>query len=348
VDHPANVDIFTNDKFKAPPFPDFRLFGVTKRVHPQSAWQSSQFHAKSQVKQELSARDRVYPTNFKRDYAGVAEQHEMVLDFGNAAAGNKSVLILNGWVDWADGSTFLGASQSSKQGLIMPYLQVKNARGEWQTVIEDMGIPAGKPKTIAVDLTGKFLSASRQVRIVTNLCVYWDEIFLSESTGKPQVAMRTANLESAELRFRGFSKPVIHPERKQPEEFVYAQWMPASMWNPTRGLYTRYGDIRPLLNQVDDQLLIMGSGDEVRLRFDEAGLGPVRDGWKRDFLLMVDGWAKDGDANTAYSQTVEPLPFHGMTRYPYPDSERFPESEMQRQYTTRPGLRLLRPLTERR
>ena len=52
-----------------------------------------------------------------------------------------------------------------------------------------MGIPAGKPKTIAVDLTGKFLSASREVRIVTNLCVYWDEIFLAEATGEPPVAL---------------------------------------------------------------------------------------------------------------------------------------------------------------
>jgi hypothetical protein len=31
---------------------------------------------------------------------------------------------------------------------------------------------------------------------------------------------------------------------------------------------------------------------------------------------MVDGWAKDGDANTAFSQTVTPLPFHAMPQYP--------------------------------
>ena len=79
----------------------------------------------------------------------------------------------------------MAAAQEGKGGLIPPYLQVKNARGEWQTVIEDMGMPDGKPKTIAVDLTGKFLSASREVRIVTNLCVYWDEIFLSEDSSAP-------------------------------------------------------------------------------------------------------------------------------------------------------------------
>ncbi len=68
------------------------------------------------------------------------------------------MLILNGWVDWADGCTFLSAAQESKDGLISPYLQVKDDKGQWKTVIEDMGMPDGKPKTIGVDLTGKFLS----------------------------------------------------------------------------------------------------------------------------------------------------------------------------------------------
>src|SRR5262249_45944107 len=160
---------------------------------------------------------------------------------------NQAALILNGWVDWADGSTFLAAAQESKDGLILPYLQVKDANGAWRTVIEDMGIPAGKPKTIAVDLTDKFLSASREVRIVTNLCTYWDEIFLIEDASRPQARLTPINADSADLRFRGFSKVTIHPERKQPEMFDYSQVAPASMWNPTPGLYTRYGDTLPLI-----------------------------------------------------------------------------------------------------
>ena len=36
VDHPADVEVFTNDKFKGPPFPEFRLFGV-ERAHPPVA-----------------------------------------------------------------------------------------------------------------------------------------------------------------------------------------------------------------------------------------------------------------------------------------------------------------------
>jgi hypothetical protein len=162
------------------------------------------------------------------------------------------------------------------------------------------------------------------------------------------VTLTAMDADSAELRFRGFSKATIHPERKQPESFDYAQVAPASMWNPTPGMYTRYGDARPLIERVDDRLLIMGSGDELGLRFPATRLPALRAGWKRDYLLLVDGWAKDGDANTAYSQSVTPLPFHSMSQYPYSGREGFPDSEMQRQYTTRPALRLLRPLASNR
>ena len=207
----------------------------------------------------------------------------------------------------------------------MPYLQVRDPGGEWRTVIEDMGMPAGKPKTIVVDLTEKLLSDSREVRIVTNLCVYWDEIFLSEETGPPEVRLSDLHASTAELRFRGFSHVEIHPERKQPERFVYARRRSQAMWNPTPGLYTRFGHVEPLLEEVDDRLVVMGSGDELRLVFDGAALPALPAGWKRDFLLLVDGWAKDGDANTAHSQTVEALPYHGMPQYPYESPHHFPD-----------------------
>jgi hypothetical protein len=94
-------------------------------------------------------------------------------------------------------------------------------------------------------------------------------------------------------------------------------------------------------------MTILGSGDEMRLVFDAPADGPPA-GWTRDFLLKVDGWAKDRDPNTAYSTSVEPLPFHAMTRYPYPANEHYPDDAAheayRRQYNTRPALRLLRPL----
>ena len=346
VDRPASVEVFTNDKFKSPPFPEFRLYGVERRVPPVAAHDDRG----GDVLERVLRRDRRYPDGFARNLAGVAELHHLDLDFGTAAHDGRAILVLSGWVDWADGSTFLGSAQASDAGLVMPFLQVKDARGEWRTVIEDMGMPAGKPKTIAVDLTGKFLSASRELRIATNLCVYWDEIFLSEDTAAPDVRLTDLRAERADLHFRGFSDVIIDPERRQPERFVYANVHPTAMWNPTPGLYTRYGDVQPLLSGLDDQLVIMGSGDELRLRFDASALPRLPPGWRRDFLLFVDGWAKDADANTAYSQSVEPLPYHGMPGYPYVYPDRYPDGDRnalyREHYNTRPALRLIRQLTE--
>jgi tetratricopeptide (TPR) repeat protein len=318
LDHPAGVSIFTNDKFKAPPYPEFRLFGVKRRIRPRGM---------------LSANVQTPD----------AAMHALELDFGKAAAGNRAVLLLHGWIDWPDGSMFLNASQQHRD-LVLPFLQVRDARGQWQTVIADMGVPSGKPKTIAVDLTGKFLSASRELRIVTNVDVHWDDIFLSEDTAEPEVRLTGVDADRAGLQFRGFSKFVA------PVSFEYGRVQPMSMWNPTPGRYTRYGDVRELVTGVDDRMVVMGSGDELRLAFPSAHLSALPSGWRRDFLLLVDGWAKDGDPNTAFSQSVEPLPFHGMSQYPFRKGEHFPDDQRHREYLrlyhTRAAVRLLPVLSE--
>jgi tetratricopeptide (TPR) repeat protein len=344
VDHPADVDVFSNEKWKSPPYPEFRLYGTKSRRYPVRALSQGQ-----DVLQVLQQRDQVYVDNFKRNFQNVAEMHALELDFGQTASSNKAFLVLNGWVDWADGSTFLSREQEGDGGLVPPYLQVRNAKGEWQTVIDDLGMPSGKTKTLAVDLTGKFLSASREVRIVTNLCVFWDEVFLGEDATAPTLNLTPLAATEATLGYHGFSTSIIHPQRKKPEHFEYEPTTPLSYWNPTRGNYTRYGDVADLVTTVDDRYVIMGSADEVRLRYRATDLPPLPAGWKRDYLLRVEGWAKDADANTAFGDSVEPLPFRKMSQYPYPPTERYPDTPAHREYreqmNTRPALLYTRPLS---
>ncbi len=344
VDHPAAVTVYTNEKFQAPPYPDLHLYSSTGPLSPVAARDNTG----ADVRQRLFAKDGIYPDRFRRTEAGIAESHTLELDFGmDLAAANRTLLILHGWVDWADGSAFLGYAQQDKRGLMPPSLSVQNVKGEWRTILEDMGMPAGKPKTIAVDLAGKLLPGDRLLRISSNLALYWDQIYLATDT---HARLKTIALapNQATLNFRGFSQVRIHPERKQPEMFSYPEPLPVSMWNPTPGFYTKYGDVLPLVADSDDQMVIMGSGDELALRFFAESLPPLSAGMQRSYILAVDGWAKDRDANTAFSQTVEPLPFHGMSSYPYPPAEHFPDSESHRrwrsQYNTRPALRLIRPL----
>ncbi len=338
VDHPDGTQIYTNEKFKAPPYPEFRLFGVDRRIYPVSA-RDDQGH---DVLPQLLATDQRYPDQFRRSETGVAELHTVELDFGSAAPSGEAILLLNGWVDWPDGSTFRKVSQESKDGLVTPYLQVLDEQGRWTTIDNDMGMPAGKPKTIVVPV--KFRSASRKVRIVTNLCVYWDEIFLSEGKSEAGVTPQLLPLLSADLHFRGFSETRIHPRRLQPDTFLYNHVSSNSFWNPTPGLYTRFGRVDDLLRRVDDLLVIMGSGDEVSLSFNAKSIAAPQPRWSRDFLLKVDGWAKDRDPNTAFSSTVMPLPFHGMSRYPYPRGEHYPNDPVHDDYQRTYNTRLARTL----
>jgi hypothetical protein len=174
---------------------------------------------------------------------------------------------------------------------------------------------------------------------------------LIENGAAPPVKLTTLPIKSADLHFRGFSRMAIPPNRRmEGETFDYNNVSSTTMWNPTPGNYTRYGDVKSLLAEPDDRMVIIGSGDEIKLRFRAAGLPPLPAGWRRDFLLLVDGWAKDADANTAFSQTVLPLPFHAMTSYPYPAGQSYPHDavhdEYQKEYNTRPALRLIRSLHE--
>jgi tetratricopeptide (TPR) repeat protein len=305
VDHAAGETLLINDKFKAPPFPEFRLFAARERMEPKRSGNT--------------------------------------LDFG-AEIPRRALLVLTGWVDWADGSTFLQAAQTKGRQLQFPRLEAMDSEGRWRTVVEDMGLPAGKPKTIVVPLENL---PSGKLRIVTNLDVHWTDIYMAADDGAPKHRMHTLPMASSDLHFRGFSGVTIHPRREEPEQFHYGQVLTASMWNPTPGMYTRYGEVGELLGEVDDKIVIMGSGDELVLHF-HANLPPPAAGMQRDYLLKVDGWAKDRDPNTAFSQTVEPLPHHRMSTYPYSANEPHPGGDWIARYNTRPALRLLRPLVSAR
>lgn len=338
TDHPSDAAIYHNDKWKSPPYPQHRLWGVKQRIAPTAARDD----AGRDVLAKVLAKDRTYPDDFKRHLNGIADMHHVTLRFPESTP-EQAAMVLSGWVDWADGSTFLAAAQENPRGLVTPVLEARDASGKWTVIDADMGMPAGKPKSIVVPV--RFPSRHRELRISTNVCVYWDEIFLSAETESPIHVSAEAPLAAASVNFRGFSPNKVHPERKQPEEFTYEGAEPVSLWNPTPGLYTRYGPVDTLLRAADDRMVVMGSGDEVRLLFDASRLPAVKPGWTRDYLLLVDGWAKDRDANTAHSQNVLPLPFHLMSGYPFAKrDERHPDARYASEFNTRPALRLIRPL----
>jgi hypothetical protein len=121
--------------------------------------------------------------------------------------------------------------------------------------------------------------------------------------------------------------------------FDYHDLLPHAEWGTHAGLLTRYGDVRPLVDAVDDRFVIMGHGEEVALSFDASVLRELTAGWTRTFFFYANGFEKGYELATPSADTVGPLPFQAMGSYPY-DPSRAPAGtaaiEYQDEWSTRP------------
>ena len=328
VDHPVGTDIFVNEQYVPPPFAEFKIYGVKEQLYPKSATN----HRGEDVSDALRTFDYRYAVEHTPGpYQGVVEPHAIVLDLGDVPNDTPVTLFLTGWIFPTDTSINVALFQNPEINPGFPSVAVKDKTGAWKTVIDMIGLPAGKNKTITVDLTGKFLSEDRHVRIETDMQIYWDAAFFSIGTPDVPIEMTTLNPDSTDLHYRGFSE-MYRPNPHAPHLFDYQKVTTDAQWRDLAGYYTRYGDVNPLLQEVDDMYVILNAGDEITVEFDASRLPVLKPGWVRDFILYSDGWDKDGDINTLTSQTVEPLPFHGMSAYPYPDTEHYPDDPAYRRY----------------
>ena len=336
VDHPESVDIFVPEQFSPPPFPGLDLLQVEQKLYPLSA----NDHKGTDLLSFITKKDDRYISNFKPDkYQGVTEMHDLILDFGESIPTDNVLLILNGWIFPTDASINVALSQSNEIQVKSPNIQVINAKGEWETVISNLGFPMGKDKNVIADLSGKFLSNDHRVRIQTNMEIYWDEVFLAKNNPNVPVRTTTLNPIAADLHYRGFSRTYRKGGRYGPHWFDYDEVDTSAKWRDLTGNYTRYGDVLPLLTDADNKYIISNAGDETTLKFNANALPKLEKGWKRDFLIHSVGWVKDGDLNTAFGNTVLPLPYHGMTSYPPMENDKYPNTpELQKyhaEYNTR-------------
>ena len=161
--------------------------------------------------------------------------------------------------------------------------------------------------------------------------IYWDQILVNTFQGTPEYRLNRLPVQSAELQFTGFPRE-FSPDGKRPFIYDYDWIEPVAPWKSHTGNYTRYGDVAPLLKSKEDQYVIMRNGDEIQLSFSASRLPELPSGWTRSFFLYADGFGKDMDIHSATAETVTPLPFHHMGRYPYPESEKHPDSPAYRRY----------------
>lgn len=322
IAHPAGVEVYPNEGMTEPAKP-FALFGARDLAAPLRAVDEHGHDVSARIAQI----DRRYPDDFDlRPFRGYAAEHTLTLDIGARTA---PLLLLTGWTDYAFSSDNVAAHQASLS-LSSPALQVKDGAGHWRTAIADIGIPVGRPQTIVVDLSSRLRSGEHEVRVVTNMRIYWDQIRVGTKVAADAFPRVTSLPAAADLRERGFSAE-LRPDGREPLTYDYQRVSTLSPWKTMIGRYTRPGDVRPLLARTDDMFVIAKPGDEISLSFDAAAR-PLPDGWTRTFLIVADGFSKEMDINSASPDRVEPLPFHGMTAYPYRDGEEYPDSAAHTRY----------------
>ncbi len=329
VDHPDSVEVFVDERFVPPGPVQLRLFKPVRWRPPLSATDG----LGNDVLAALRERDDVYVSNLTPlRYQGLVEPHDLVLDLGEDAGRPGTFLFLRGWIYPTDASINVALSQQERVKAMMPTLEVRNTRGQWETAVASIGFPSGKDKTIVIDLAAKFPTKDHRVRIRTNMQIYWDHAFVASDASASSVRTTPLTPVSANLHPRGFSRMYRRGGRYGPHWFAYADVTKESPWRTIEGAFTRFGEVLPLLRSADDMYVVMAPGDETTVEFDAAAAGNPPPGWKRTFLLYTDGWIKDADLNTAFGNSVEPLPFHAIRQYPYASGESYPTDSAHQRY----------------
>ena len=314
VDHPKGTEVFVDERFAREP-PKLAVH-ATGPLLPVAYARDDPGNDVSEVVRDLDGR---YLDTFGRGkYQGVARDHWVEVELGDDVPRDRPLrLVAQGWIHPTDSSINVALGQGKHDPPHGLALEVATAGGGWTVARPDLGFPAGKNKTILVDLDGVFRpGAPRRLRLRTNLEVFWDR--LAVAVALPEAPMKTNRraATSAELRFRGFSR-IDQADASSPELPDYGTITGTGQrWRDLIGYYTRFGDVRELLKGIDDRYVIANAGDELALRFDAPSMPEA--GWVRDFVLIGDGWNKDGDYNTAFSKTVLPLPSHARPAYDTP------------------------------
>ncbi len=314
VDHTADTQIFADERVAVPAAP-LKIY-VTGT--PQ-AFRSAKDDRGRDVSAAVHDLDGKYLDTFELgSYQGIAHDHWVELELPPDTPQHGALyLIGQGWLHPWDDGILVAASQGKQSKPRDLSIEVPDRDGHWIEVRSNLGVPAGRDKTVVLDLTGIFQpGAPRKLRLRTNLEIYWDKLAWAAGASEDGMKTQKIPLEKADLRHRGFSQ-ISQNETLAPELPNYNKLSNSGeKWPSLEGYYTRYGDVRPLLEKVDDRFVIATGGDELRLQFRAAP--PVPYGWSRDFIFIGDGWMKEGDFSFKFSKTVLPLPYHSMKEYAGP------------------------------
>jgi uncharacterized repeat protein (TIGR01451 family) len=337
VDHPSDVNVYSTlvEQYLDPAYMG-KIYTVSKTPSsPVSAVNEKGENVLPQIK----AIDNVFTPGIN----GIQSQswdnvswNRLTLDLGDLSNAEQIKLVVRGIVDWGaaeDYTTWIDKffdpdhpAPAGAQITPAPYMEVKDANGNWVSVPESRQFPIppdGVARTFVVDLTGLFLTDDYSIRINNFWNVTFDYIAVDTTT--------QANITTQEI---------------YPHAELYQTFTTESV---SSGNFTRYGDVTSLVLNADDMFVIGKQGDTVSLVFPTADLAPPAEGMERDYFFFDSLWFKDETGNWGYGFdfTVDPLPFQNMSGFPYPlDSESYPTDGAHVKYLEEYNTRVVTPFSQ--
>ena len=298
VDHAPNVDVFsTKSTYIYDLDGQGKIYTVSKNPSPPI----SAVNAEGEnVLPQISKLDGVYTTGHEFQW------DTLQLNLGNLSGAKEIKLIVAGAIVYSSGqaqgewaSQFV--NKSGVKPFPPPYMEVKDANGNWVRVPDNRQFPLVEvtPESFVVNLTGLFPTNDYSLRINTFFDTRFDYIGVDTT---PQQYVRIQTINPAIADFTQFFETV----------------------SASSGNFTRYGDVTGLVRDADDEFVIGRQGDRIALKFKAADLKPVPEGMERDYFVFVSCWFKV--SGLPYLDfTVDPLPFHAMSCFPYdPATESYP------------------------
>jgi hypothetical protein len=313
IDHPADVNVYSTmvEQYLDPNYMG-KIYTVSNNpLSPISAYNEK---GENMLYRILEI-DDVFTSGIhgiQSSYWHNISWNRLTVDLGDLSDAKQIKLVVRGIVDWGSADDYNAWIEKffaedvppGTQITPAPYMEVRNSTGHWVRVQEDRQFPIppdGVPRTFVVDLTGLFPTTDYSIRINN----FWNVTF-------DYIGIDTTSQADIEIQ-------KIYPYANLHQLF--------NTTSKASGNFTKYGDVSELLLHEDDMFVIGKQGDEVSLQFQASNLEPIPEGKERDFFFFVALWFKDEYGNWGYGFdfTVEPLPFHNMSGFPYPlEIENYP------------------------
>ena len=345
VDHPAGTQVYSsvtnylnqgiNDQIYT-----VNQTSITSPVSATYVWEPSGTTAKGEnVLPQISKIDGVFTPGNSGLLSPLWNNinfNQLTLNLGNLSNASQIKLEINGIVDWGTPQQYdnwiAQFNAAAAQGLVAngtqitppSIMEIKYPNGTWVPVPQDrqMPIPSdSNPRTFVVDLTGLFPAglSDYQIKILNSWNVTYDYIGVDTTTQQN-----------------------ITIQKISPIATLSQVWTSNST---SSGNFTRYGDVTALVQSADNQFVIGRQGDEVTLDFPISNLTAPAPGMVRDYFFFVACWFKDppGGWGYGFSFTVDPLPFMGMSGFPYTTAESYPFTPANLAYLKTYNTRVIPP-----